>query len=175
MKIPNNIPYPEIEEKYWKDETEEEQNFEDPASGNQYKLPEIIQIEEEMEQDNQQNSPQATRGEQWTPQQREIMNTEQRETDDHLTGTITNNLKNKHKMSPTQEQNDTDTTKKFRTSEEINKEAELKDLEIQKRTVETLDKILRTVNNHVDLRNIKISRTDNNTNQNEENKGQHHE
>ena len=175
MKIPNNSPYPEIDEKYWKNETEEEQNFEDPASGNNYKLPEIIQIEEEMEQDNQQDSPQATRGEQWTPQQREILNTKQRETNDQLTGTITNNLKNKHKMSPAQEQNTMETTKKFRTSEEINKEAEIKDLEIQKRTVETFDKILKTVNNQVDLRNIIISRTDNNTNQNEENKEQHHD
>ena len=76
-----------------------------------------------------------------------------------------------HKMSPSQEHSEDDTQKKFKTSEEINKEAEIKDKEILRRTEETLDKILKTVNNQVDLRNIKIIRTETNTQQNEENKG----
>ena len=54
MKIPTNVPDPEIEDKYWKNEEEIleegenlEQDFQDPASGQSYYLPPIIKMTEE--------------------------------------------------------------------------------------------------------------------------------
>ena len=70
-------------------------------------------------------------------------------------------------MSPTQTQGENVDPKKFKTSEEIDREAHIKDMEIQRRTIETLDKIL-------DLKNIKISRTETAKEQNEAIKGQNH-
>ena len=106
MKIPNSIPYPDIEEKHWKDDNETEQDFHDPASGQQYSLPTVIRMEQETEQgtaEDEPESPQATRGESWTPEPN-LMDTGTKSTKVTMTGTISNDFKNTQNVTFTRAQ-----------------------------------------------------------------------
>ena len=91
-------------------------------------------------------------------------------------GTISNELRqhnhNKHRMSPTQT-TQIESTKKQKTRDEIDCEADIADMEIKKRTDNTLNDILNKVHNHINLQNIKITKTDQkqNVDSNEQNHG----
>ena len=111
---------------------------------------------------------------QQTNRTKTTLRTNKQLTSTEMSGTIAKELNNKHRMSPSPEKTpkEKNDPKKFKTAEQINKEAEIKDMEIQMKTAETLEKILKTVNNHVDLKHIRISRTDNQLNGDSE--GQNH-
>ena len=183
MKIPMNVPDPELDDKYWKDDEEQqeegedqEQEFQDPANGQSYYLPPIIKMTEET--NNHENENEQINNKQDKTNTSTNTNNKQKAnkqlTNSEMSGTISKELNNKHKMTPSPEKTPNNKTdqKKFKTSEQINREAEIKDMEIQMKTAETLEKILKTVNNHVDLKNIRISRTDNQ--QNGDSEGQNH-
>ena len=73
---------------------------------------------------------------------------------------------NKHKMSPSpspspnHKNNESEKNKKIKTREEIDIEAELADIEINKKTDKTLENILNKVHKQINLENIKITKTD---------------
>ena len=182
MNIPANIADPEINDKYFNDINEDDQNQEmeedeNPASRHDLNLPPIMILDEHDQHDQQKDLD--SYNSQYTTFSLSPTNKE---------GTMLNELRNqtKHKLSP--EIINKETTKKAKTfpetkqnndeeqktSEQINEEARIIDNEIKQRTEETLEKILNKVNNHISMQQIKITKSETKVTTKEDQSKQHH-